>query len=205
MNTYCLHSIWQDDAGIVDTEIVENSIDQNTIPHFSFGSLITSTTASSLHSTTSLTSTLTPKTTGTTKRPLASQKPAVLSTTNHQKITTSNRLPSLITSPSMPLSSLKPETSTVKLVPITTVLNTESKTEASNEQEIIEKLPETTIRNSILTKIPITTEESIKLQTFQSVQGKNYLLRMPSLAVYSWILVYFRYFTFPHFVLQWRL
>lgn len=52
------------------------------------------------------------------------------------------------------------------------VLNTESKTEASNEQPIVGKQPETTTKNSIAFKLPTTTEENIKLQTFQSVQGQ---------------------------------
>lgn len=73
-----------------------------------------------------------------------------------------------------PLTSPKPETTTVKFIPMTVILKTESKTEASNEQPIIERIPDTTVRNVISSKLPTTTEENIKLQTFQSVQGRKF-------------------------------
>lgn len=97
-------------------------------------------------------------------------KPTPMNTVQYQKVTMTNKLP-MMTSP-------KVETTTVKFVPITMILNAESKTEASNEQPIIDKIPElTTVRNIISSKLPTTTEENIKLQTFQSVQGKG--IRFP--------------------------
>lgn len=122
--------------------------------------MITSTTASAFHST--LTST--PRTISSTKGSLLS-KPTPMNTIQHQKVTVTNK----------PMTSPKVETTTVKFVPITMNLNAESKTEASNEQPIIEKIPEiTTVRNIISSKLPTTTEENIKLQTFQSVQGEEF-------------------------------
>lgn len=143
----------QDDTDIVEPEIIENSIDQNTIPHFSFGSPISSTTAASLQS-----STLTSNTTkGTT--PL---KFNVTSTTHQPKVTLNNKYST----------SVKPETTSVKYVATTTTMKTESKTESSDEQLIFDRVPETTIHSVDLSKLPTTTQENIKLQTFQSVQGE---------------------------------
>lgn len=100
-----------------------------------------------------------------TKGPLLSKPTPTNTVTQHQKITTTNR----------PATSPKQESTTIKFVPITVILNPESKTEASNEQQIIEKVSEiTTNRNVMSSKIPTTTEENIKLQTFQSVQGKEF-------------------------------
>lgn len=73
-----------------------------------------------------------------------------------------------------PMTSPKLETTTVKFIPITMILNTESKTEASNEQSIIEKIAETTVHNVVSSTLPTMTEENIKLQTFQSVQGEEF-------------------------------
>lgn len=145
----------QDDADIIGAEIVENSIDQNTIPHFSFGIPLQSTTAViPTHKTTS-------KRVITTKKPIMTTQTSIRhqnsSTTKSVQRTTTNR----------------PTSTTTKYNTITTVLNTESKTEDSNEQHSFDKFTITTNQNVTTSKMPTSTEENVKLQTFQSVQEET--------------------------------
>lgn len=67
----------------------------------------------------------------------------------------------------------RPTSTTTKYIPITTVLNTESKTEASNEQQNLDEITITTSQNVITSRMPTSTEENVKLQTFQSVQEET--------------------------------
>lgn len=143
---------YQDDVDIVEPEIVENSIDQNTIPHFSFDSSLPSTTA------------VIPTYKTTTKRILSTTKP-------NSNITV--QLGSTTSKIIQSTSTYRPDSTSIKYVPITTVLNSESKTESSNEQQIVDKFPQTTTNKYVITKLPATTQESIKLQTFQSVQEET--------------------------------
>lgn len=98
--------IHQDEAAMVEPEIVENSIDQNTIPHFPLAA--SPTPATSFH--------LIPSTPQTTTSKLHPSQRPTTSTTQYNKIVRNQTL------------SHRPETTTVKYIPPTTFsLHTESK------------------------------------------------------------------------------
>lgn len=143
--------VYQDDADIIGAEIVENSIDQNTIPHFSFGMPLQSTTA------------VIPTRETTSKKVLTTTKPIMTTTA-----TTSHH--NSYTTKSVQRTTTNRPTSTTKFIPIATVLYAESKTEASNEQHNLDKFTITTNQYVITSRMPTSTEENVKLQTFQSVQ-----------------------------------
>lgn len=121
----------KDEAPLLSLDIVENSIDQNTISHFS------QTTSTKIISTTSV-------------------KPSTL------KGSSNGNSSSVLT--------------TIKYKPTLSTMQLESKTESSLEQQhitegIFVRPITSTIYDTLLTKPPITTtEDSIRLQTFQSVQ-----------------------------------